>query len=373
MLSPRSVVAREGEEVVVYHGMDSLGCLVLKRGEVLHCKAGKFRHDDIIGKPLGSYVGGISNRLADPVKPFILILQLSSTLWTQAVPHRTQIIYDTDIAVIILNLRLGPGKRVVEAGTGSGSLTHSIAKVVAPFGTVVTCDFHKERCRQAQEEFKRHFGAACPTLICSQWRDVCSTSIEEDVTFGPSNSGLDAETIEACEKRLEAQEAPRAGFGVPSHSMDAVFLDVPTPWLAVENVLHVLKYGGILCTFSPCIEQTQRLCDQLRGTSGREFVDIRTVEVLTKYFEAGARPRENFTLPLPTAPAGEKRPRTESEEGAEAVSSLSSNKPQNSLRANVAPKLKPCPVSKGHSAYLTFARRRVPFDATLQDKDDGSK
>jgi hypothetical protein len=37
---------------------------------------------------------------------------------------RTQILYGTDIALILLELELRPGSVCIESGTGSGSLSH---------------------------------------------------------------------------------------------------------------------------------------------------------------------------------------------------------------------------------------------------------
>lgn len=46
------------------------------------------------------------------------------------------------------------------------------------------------------------------------------------------------------------------GFeGVASNSADAVFLDLPEPWLAVPHVVEVLKPGNVVCSYSPCIGQ----------------------------------------------------------------------------------------------------------------------
>ncbi|ESL07408.1 tRNA (adenine-N(1)-)-methyltransferase [Trypanosoma rangeli SC58] len=201
MLAARGAVAREGDTVLLLRGHFNLTPLVLRRGGLLHCKEGKFRHDDIIGQPLGTRVTGQSNIKGDTSRPpSLLVLQNSADLWTQAVPHRTQIIYDTDIAVIIFNLRLGPGCRVAEAGTGSGSLTHSFAKTVAPNGIVYTFDFHKGRCLGARQEFRRNGLPA--SLVTCNWRDVCSTSCESGVMAG-------------VEEEIGAGADPKHGFGLP--------------------------------------------------------------------------------------------------------------------------------------------------------------
>ncbi|KAF8275761.1 hypothetical protein C3747_334g23 [Trypanosoma cruzi] len=319
MLAARGAVAKEGDTVLLVRGHLNLTPLTLRPGDLLHCKEGKFRHDDIIGRPLGTWVTGQSNIKGDTSRPpRLLVLQNSADLWTQAVPHRTQIIYDTDIAVIIFNLRLSPGCRVAEAGTGSGSLTHSIARTVAPNGMVYTFDFHKGRCLEARQEFRRNGLPA--SLVTCNWRDVCSKSLESDVSAG-------------VEDEIGEGTDPKHGFGLSRHHVDAVFLDVPAPWLAIENVLHILRPGGMLCTFSPCIEQSQRTAQRLREEPF-EFIDIRTVEALTKYFKPSfKRDREEDGRPS-------------------------------------RPKLRPTLVSKGHSAYLTFARRRLERIPGLDDEDE---
>ena len=49
-------------------------------------------------------------------KGWIYILHPSPELWTVTLPHRTQILYTTDISLITLELELKPGSVVIESG-----------------------------------------------------------------------------------------------------------------------------------------------------------------------------------------------------------------------------------------------------------------
>ncbi|KAL2895910.1 hypothetical protein RDABS01_000908, partial [Bienertia sinuspersici] len=64
-------------------------------------------------------------------------------------------------------------------------------------------------------------------------------------------------------------------------SADAIFLDLPQPWLAIPSAGKMLKPDGILCSFSPCIEQVQRSSETLN----LQFTDIRIFEILLQTYE----------------------------------------------------------------------------------------
>ena len=78
------------------------------------------------------------------------LLRLTPSLWTRSLSHRTQILFFENISLVISKLELHNGSIIVETGTGSGSLTHSLAAAVAPLGHVYTFEFHENRAKIAE-------------------------------------------------------------------------------------------------------------------------------------------------------------------------------------------------------------------------------
>ena len=71
--------------------------------------------------------------------------------------------------------------------------------------------------------------------------------------------------------------------GVEDKSIDAVFLDLPEPWLALERAYKVLKANGRICCYSPCIEQVTKTCEKIRSMN---FHTLRTFEVRHRQYDA---------------------------------------------------------------------------------------
>ena len=62
------------------------------------------------------------------------------------------------------------------------------------------------------------------------------------------------------------------------HEREGAFI-IPNPWDAVETCASALKAGGMLCAYSPNMNQAERTCSQLAASG---FVDVRTIEMLER-------------------------------------------------------------------------------------------
>ncbi|XP_060939144.1 tRNA (adenine(58)-N(1))-methyltransferase catalytic subunit TRMT61A [Limanda limanda] len=285
---------QDGDVAIVYLGHDSLMPVKVQQGAQTQTRFGAIRHStDLIGHRYGSKVtcskGG-----------WVQVLHPTPELWTVCLPHRTQILYTTDIATITMMLELKPGSVVCESGTGSGSLSHAILRTIAPTGHLHTVEFHQQRAEKVAEEFKEH---RVDHLVTVRNQDVC-----------------------------------KDGFGV-SGVADAVFLDIPSPWEAVKHAKAALKrHGGRVCSFSPCIEQVQKTCEAL---ADQGFEEISPMEVLLRVHDV-----RNIYLPLPDF-GPESFAQTEPDAQQQAPNHASVT-----LKTTTPPREIP-----GHTGYLTFATK----------------
>lgn len=287
----------DGHVAIIYLSHNSAIPVKVQQGAQTQTRYGVIRHStDLIGRRYGSKVtcskGG-----------WVYVLHPTPELWTVSLPHRTQILYTTDIATITMMLELKPGSIVCESGTGSGSLSHAILRSVAPSGHLHTVEFHRQRAEKVMEEFKEH---RVDHLVTVRNQDVC-----------------------------------RDGFGVTGVA-DAVFLDIPSPWEAVRHAKAALKkQGGRLCSFSPCIEQVQRTCEAL---ADQGFEDLSTMEVLLRVHDV-----RTVSLPLPDFGPDPSDP--------EAPPNVTAATPAHSaitLKTTTPPREIP-----GHTGYLTFATKPI--------------
>ncbi|KAL0276335.1 UNVERIFIED_CONTAM: hypothetical protein PYX00_003925 [Menopon gallinae] len=245
-------VISEGDTVILYININSMYAIEVESyrknkndqlvENIFQTTYGALKVTSLVGKKYGTKV-----QLS---RGWAYVLHPTPELWTLTLPHRTQIIYSLDSSVIVHELELRPGHVVIESGTGSGSLSHSLIRTIQPSGHLYTFDFHSERVLVAKKEFENH---DIGEFVTVQQRDVCKDGFGDDLVG-------------------------RA---------DAVFLDLPHPWEALTHVPKVFKdTGGRFCSFSPCIEQVQKTCEALKALG---FAETRTIECLQREYQVQYR------------------------------------------------------------------------------------
>lgn len=262
----RSKLITEGSLVVIFECFDSVTFVYAAAGAIFHNRNGMFYHDDFIGKPFGCKIRSRNNKGLG----YVYLLRPTAELWARSLPHRTQIVHELDASMIVFYLNLRPGMLVCESGTGSGAMSHAILRTIAPSGTLHTFEFNEIRADKAREEFKRNL---VDRMVTVHHRDVCGKQLVpiEDTT---TNDG------EELQRKSNSTEG--GGFGIGGQVADAIFLDLPEPWLAVPHAAYTIKPNGQLCSYSPCVEQTQRCVAALRENG---FHSIRTIEArLREYY-----------------------------------------------------------------------------------------
>ncbi|KAF4655580.1 tRNA (adenine(58)-N(1))-methyltransferase catalytic subunit trmt61a [Perkinsus olseni] len=287
--------------VLLYRSFDSIIQIpALTPGGITNCRHGAFHHDDIIGKlTWGETIEPRTSQ--EKFKRGMVLVRPTPALITDTVRHRTQIIYHGDISMILTGLDVRPGKKVVEAGTGSGSLSTSLIQALRHHGSdrsldghLYTFEYHEPRFIEAKSDFERY---GFSDIVTIQHRDVI-------------HDGLPDELVD----------------------MDAVFWDLPAAWKCITTAKKHLREGGLLCTFSPCIEQVMKNCAAMEADG---FTGIHTYECMLKEWGVMSTTKLNRTR---------KRGRDDRA------------KP-NAVSGNVDEQLSYQLPMRGHTSYLTFATK----------------
>jgi len=221
----------EGDYILLYLTQRKTYLVKVEAGKSFHTHKGFIKFDDLIGKEYGSAV------LSSLGIEFVILKPLLRDYVMKSV-RRTQITYPKDIALIVMFSGIGPGSRVVEAGTGTGALTTALAHYVKPDGKVYSYEIKDEFLKTAEKNLKR---ACLMDFVELKSKDVTA--------------------------------------GIDEGHVDAVILDLATPWLVVPHAYNALKPCGTIVSFSPTIDQVVKTVEALKENG---FVDMETVECLMR-------------------------------------------------------------------------------------------
>jgi tRNA (adenine57-N1/adenine58-N1)-methyltransferase len=226
--------AQAGDLALLY-GPDGKRFLIrLTPGEVLHTHRGMIPHDALIGTPLGRTVYTHLNLPFLALEPSLhdLLLKLR---------RASQIMYPKDIGYVLLKLNVAPGKRVIEAGSGSGAMTIALANAVRPDGRVASYEVR-------------------PDMLSLARKNVDSLGLLPYVDFKLRDiaAGFDEADVDAC------------------------FLDLREPWEYLEQVRQAVKPGGF---FGALVPTANQVIDTLTGLQQLGFGAIEVEELLLRPYK----------------------------------------------------------------------------------------
>lgn len=234
LVTQSSDIARDGDLAQLVGLRHKHFILTLQVGAKFETHRGILQHDDLIGKPWGTQV------FSHIGSPFFLLQPSLADLLTE-LPRTTQILYPKDIGFILVTMGIGPGQTVMEAGTGSGSMTTALAYAVGPEGRIISYEVKPDVQNLARKNLTR-FG------------------LDSRVDF----------------KLRDIQ------LGFDETGADSFFLDVPNPYDYTGQVRAALKPGGFLCCLIPTFNQVEKTLLALRQT---RFAFVEVCELLLRYYK----------------------------------------------------------------------------------------
>ncbi len=157
------------------------------------------------------------------------------------IKRKTQIIYPKDIGYILLKLGIKTGTRVVEAGSGSGSLTVALAWYVGEEGKVFTYERREEFFSLCKENLDR---VGLTHRVIQLQRDIAD--------------------------------------GFERHDADCAFIDVKTPWEYLDQLIETVKSGSPVGFLLPTTNQVSTLLSHMEK---KGFLAIEVLEILIRKYK----------------------------------------------------------------------------------------
>jgi tRNA (adenine57-N1/adenine58-N1)-methyltransferase len=221
----------DGDYVLLYLDLRRTYMVKVEAGKTFHTHKGFIKLDELVGKEFGATVQSSLGTEFTALKPSLTDYIMKSS-------RKTQITYPKDAALIVMFSGISSGSRVVEAGTGTGALTTALVHYVKPEGKVYSYEIREEFQRAAEKNLRR------------------------------------ANLIDFVE--LKSKDVTT---GIDERDVDAVVLDLATPWLVVPHAYEALKASGVIVSFSPTIDQVVKTTEALKA---HNFICIETVECLMR-------------------------------------------------------------------------------------------
>jgi tRNA (adenine57-N1/adenine58-N1)-methyltransferase len=228
---------KQNSPVLFYFNHSKKWLVKISKKESLHTHIGVIKHADAIGKKYGE-------RLITNKDKYVYLLKPTIYDYIMKIQHGTQIVYPKDIGYIIARAGITSGQKILEIGTGSGSLTSFIASVVKPRGHVYTFDVDENFMKIAEKNIKK-------------------AGVSKYVT----------------QEKLDLKTAKK----LPLDGIDVALIDLGDPWTVIPQVRKMLNGSGAIFAICPTMNQLEKLTMALVEN---EFTDIESTEHILRTIEA---------------------------------------------------------------------------------------
>jgi len=230
-------IIKQNSPVLFFFNHSKKWLAKISKKESLHTHIGVIKHSDAIGKEYGS-------RLITNKDKYVYLLKPTMYDYVMKIQHGTQIVYPKDLGYIVARAGIGSGQKILEIGTGSGSLTSFVANIVRPRGHVYTFDVDKNFMKIAE-------------------KNINKAGISKYVT----QHNFDLKTAKK----------------MPLNDIDVALIDLGDPWTVIPNVRQMLKGSGSIFAICPTMNQLEKLTMALVEN---EFTDIESTEHILRTIEA---------------------------------------------------------------------------------------
>jgi len=140
-----------------------------------------------------------------------------------------------EVGTIIAHCGLGKESIVVEGGSGSGGLACMLANI-------------------------------CKEVISYDTKEEHTEIVEKN-----------KQLLNLTNLTLKTQDMTK---NIDETNVDAVFLDLPSPWLALQQAIKAVKIGGFIVNYSPNISQVSEFNKQAKETN--QLIITQTLEILER-------------------------------------------------------------------------------------------
>ncbi len=231
------VKIKAGDSVLFFYDYSKKWLMKVSKKEQFHSHIGVIKHSDAIGKQFGS-------RLVTNKDKYVYLLPPTINDYVMKMQHGTQIVYPKDLGYIVARTGLQSGQKVVEIGTGSGSLTTFMASIVSPRGHIYTFD------------------------VDSKVMDIAKKNLEK--------AGM---SKYVTMKRQDLKKVKK----MPIKDADIVVIDLGDPWEVLPQARKMLKGSGFVVAICPTMNQLEKLSIAF---AANEFSDIDCTEHIIRNIEA---------------------------------------------------------------------------------------